>query len=409
MGLVTSTASASGTDTVSTVVLLGSTGSIGTQAIDVIMRNPERFRVRALSAGGGDLPLLAKQALDLNVEAVGVADDGVADKLREIIQAEAESRGRTGRVSLPEIVAGPDASATLAALPCDAVLNGITKSVGLAPTLAALRAGSRLILANKESIIVGGPLVKREARPGQIIPADSEHSALFQCLQSGKPTEVRRLIVTASGGPFRGRTRAEMADVTPEQALNHPVWAMGAVNTINSANLVNKGLEVIEAHLLFDIPLDRIEVVVHPQVMVHSMVEFVDGSTIAQVSVPDMRLPLSLGLGWPDRVADAIAPCDWTRASTWEFLPVDHDAFPALRLAYAAGQQGGTAPAVFNAANEECIAAFVAGRISFTGIADTVARIVDLHEPLSGETMTLDDVLGAEQWARRQAHELTGL
>jgi 1-deoxy-D-xylulose-5-phosphate reductoisomerase len=221
------------------------------------------------------------------------------------------------------------------------VLNGITGSVGLAPTLAALESGSRLILANKESLIVGGALAKRLAAPGQIIPVDSEHSALFQCLQGGKTEEVRRLIVTASGGPFRGRTRAEMADVTAEQALAHPVWNMGPVITVNCANLVNKGLEVIEAHLLFDIPFDRIEVVVHPQVMVHSMVEFHDGSTLAQVAPPDIRMALALGMSWPDRVPDAAPACDWTRASSWDFLPVDHDAFPGLGLACAAGEAGG--------------------------------------------------------------------
>jgi 1-deoxy-D-xylulose-5-phosphate reductoisomerase len=374
----------------------------------VILRNPGRFRVKALSAGGGNLQLLAQQALDLGVESVGVADEEAAGKLRELLPAEAEARGlRAGQYAVPEIISGPGASTQLASLPCDAVLNGITGSVGLAPTLAALSAGSKLILANKESMIVGGPLVKRLAAPGQIIPADSEHSALFQCLQGGKPSEVRRLIVTASGGPFRGRTRAEMADVTPAETLNHPIWSMGSVITINCANLVNKGLEVIEAHLLFDIPFDRIEVVVHPQVMVHSMVEFFDGSTLAQVSLPDMRLPLALGLGWPDRVQDAIPPLDWTKASTWEFFPVDHEAFPALRLAYAVGEAGGTMPAVFNAANEECVAAFVAGRLSFTQIVDTLARIVDQHDHIRGDTMTLDDVLSAELWARRKAAELT--
>ncbi|GII52568.1 1-deoxy-D-xylulose 5-phosphate reductoisomerase [Planotetraspora thailandica] len=389
------------------IVLLGSTGSIGTQAIDVIMRNPGRFRVVAISAGGGDLGLLARQALDLEVGHVGIAA-GDAEDFRAAFQAEAVRRGKSpAGSSVPEIVCGPDASGQLAALPCDAVLNGITGSVGLAPTLAALQAGSRLILANKESLIVGGPLVKKLAAPGQIIPVDSEHSAIFQCLQGGRAEEVRRLVVTASGGPFRGRTTAEMAGVTPEQALAHPVWNMGPVITVNCANLVNKGLEVIEAHLLFDIPFDRIEVVVHPQVMVHSMVEFHDGSTLAQVAPPDIRMALALGMSWPERVRDAAPACDWTTASTWEFLPVDHDAFPGLRLACAAGEAGGTTPAVFNAANEECVAAFLAGRLPFLQITDTVERVMSEHDPLAG-AMTLEGVLATEAWARRRARELTG-
>ncbi|MBY8882128.1 1-deoxy-D-xylulose-5-phosphate reductoisomerase [Actinacidiphila acidipaludis] len=391
-----------------TVVLLGSTGSIGTQAIDVIERNPSRFRVKALSAGGGSLPLLARQALDLDVEMVGVADSRAAEDFRSLLRAEAERRTAEGQaVRLPEVIDGPDASTRLAALECDAVLNGITGAVGLEPTLAALRAGSRLVLANKESLIIGGPLVKRLAAPGQIIPVDSEHSALFQCLQGGKAEEVRKLVVTASGGPFRGRSREEMADVTPEQALAHPVWSMGPVITINCANLINKGLEVIEAHLLFDIPFDRIEVVIHPQVMIHSMVEFTDGSTLAQVSPPDIRLPLSLGLGWPDRVPDAAPSCDWTKASTWEFFPVDDKIFPGLRLAYEAGSAGGTMPAVLNAANEELVAAFVAGRLPFLGIVDTLTKVVGEHDLVPGDAMTLEAVADAERWARRRARELS--
>ncbi|GAA4574851.1 1-deoxy-D-xylulose-5-phosphate reductoisomerase [Planotetraspora kaengkrachanensis] len=390
------------------LVLLGSTGSIGTQAIDVILRNPGRFRVEAVAAGGGNPGLLARQALDLDVRYVGVAAADGAGGLETALREEAARRGRgSAGSSMPEIVCGPDAATRLASLPCDAVLNGITGSVGLAPTLAALKAGTRLILANKESLIVGGELVRRLAAPGQIIPVDSEHSALFQCLQGGRPGEVRKLVVTASGGPFRGHTRAEMADVTAEQALAHPVWSMGPVITVNCANLVNKGLEVIEAHLLFDIPFDRIEVVVHPQVMVHSMVEFHDGSTLAQVAPPDIRMALALGMSWPDRVADAAPACDWTKASSWEFLPVDHEAFPGLGLACAAGEAGGTTPAVFNAANEECVAAFLAGRLPFLGIIDTVGRVMSEHDRTGGE-MSLDAVLAAESWARVRARELTG-
>jgi 1-deoxy-D-xylulose-5-phosphate reductoisomerase len=390
------------------IVLLGSTGSIGTQAIDVIQRNRDRFQVKALSAGGGNLDVLARQALELEVEYVGIAAADGAVRFAAALREQATRRSRPSTAPLPEIVCGPDASAQLAALPCDAVLNGITGSVGLVPTLTALEAGSRLILANKESLIVGGPLVKKLAAPGQIVPVDSEHSALFQCLQAGRNNDVRRLVVTASGGPFRGRSRTQMAAVTPQEALAHPVWDMGPVITVNCANLVNKGLEVIEAHLLFDVPFDRIDVVVHPQVMVHSMVEFQDGSTLAQVAPPDITMALALGLSWPQRVPDAAPGCDWSHASTWEFLPVDHDAFPGLGLARAAGAAGGTTPAVFNAANEECVAAFLAGRLPFLEITDTVERVMNEHDPIAADTMTVEAVLATEEWARKRAREVTG-
>ncbi|WP_037913783.1 1-deoxy-D-xylulose-5-phosphate reductoisomerase [Actinacidiphila yeochonensis] len=383
------------------IVILGSTGSIGTQAIDVVLRNPDRFRVVALAAAGGRVGLLAEQAHLLGVHTVAVADPAAAGPLREALAA------RYGSRSLPEITAGPDAATELAALPCHSVLNGITGSIGLRPTLAALEAGRVLVLANKESLIVGGPLVKAAARPGQIVPVDSEHSALFQALTGGDRGEVRKLVVTASGGPFRGRGRAELARVTVEQALAHPTWDMGPVVTINSATLVNKGLEVIEAHLLFDVPFERIEVVVHPQSYIHSMVEFTDGSTLAQVSPPDMRMPISLGLGWPHRVPDAAPGVDWTKAATWEFFPLDDEAFPSVALARHVGSLGGTAPAVFNAANEECVEAFRTGRLPFTGIVDTVARVVEEHgTPASGTRLRVEDVLEAEAWARARAREL---
>lgn len=288
------------------------------------------------------------------------------------------------------------------------VLNGVTGALGLASTLAALDAGRTLALANKESLIVGGPLVKERARPGQIVPVDSEHSALAQCLRGGRAEEVRRLVLTASGGPFRGRRRAELAEVTPEEAMNHPTWDMGPVITINSATLVNKGLEVIEAHLLFDVPMDRIEVMVHPQSVIHSMVEFTDGSTLAQASPPDMRLPIALGIDWPDRVPDAAPGVDWTRAHTWELSPLDDEAFPAVALARHAGELGGTVPAVYNAANEECVDAFRAGRLPFLGIVDTIARVVEEHGSGTPGDLSLDDVLAADGWARARTAELTG-
>lgn len=383
------------------IVILGSTGSIGTQAIDLVLRNPGRFRVTALSAAGGRVELLAEQAHRLRVARVGIARQDKAPALREAL------RQRYGSEALPEILAGPDAATELAGGECHTVLNGITGSIGLAPTLAALEAGRSLALANKESLIVGGPLVKAVAKPGQIVPVDSEHAALFQALLGGARSEVRKLVVTASGGPFRGRTKAELAAVTPADALAHPTWSMGPVITVNSATLVNKGLEVIEAHLLYDVPFDRIEVVVHPQSYVHSMVEFTDGSTLAQATPPDMRGPIAIGLGWPERVPDAAPAFDWSKASTWEFFPLDEEAFPSVALARHVGTLGGTAPAVFNAANEECVDAFLAGALPFNGIVDTVAEVVAEHgTPAAGTSLTLPDVLEAEAWARTRAREL---
>jgi 1-deoxy-D-xylulose-5-phosphate reductoisomerase len=382
------------------VVILGSTGSIGTQALDVVRRHREQFTVRAIAAAGSDVAALAHQAAELGVEVVAVADESRADALREALATHGIS---------PKVLAGPDAAAEAAALPTDVVLNGMTGSIGLRPTLAALAAGSTLALANKESLIAGGPLVKAAAAPGQIVPVDSEHSALAQCLLGGSPQEVRRLLLTASGGPFRGRTRDELADVTPAQALAHPTWTMGPMVTTNSATLVNKGLELIEAHLLFDVPLERIDVVVHPQSVVHSMVEFVDGSTLAQVSPPDMRLPIALGLSWPHRIADAAPSVDWSTAHTWTFDALDSEAFPAVSLARLAGQAAGTAPAVYNAANEECVHAFHAGLLSFLGIVDTLVVVLTEHlERGSGNPRTVEDVLAAEDWARARARELTG-
>jgi 1-deoxy-D-xylulose-5-phosphate reductoisomerase len=393
-----------------TVVILGSTGSVGTQALELIGRNRDRFRVLALSAGGDNVALLAEQALDFGVEVVAVAKATVAQDLQLAFYAEAQRKGYAqGEFRIPKIITGPDASSELAAMPCDVVLNAITGSVGLQPTLTALDAGTTLALANKESLVIGGPLVTRRVKPGQIVPVDSEHSAIAQCLRGGTADEVRRLVVTASGGPFRGRTRAEMADVTPEQAMNHPTWDMGPVITINSANLVNKGLEVIEAHLLYGLPMSRIEVVVHPQSIVHSMVEFVDGSTMVQASPPDMRLPIALALTWPDRIPDVAPSCDWTTASSWEFEPLDNEAFPAVQLAREAGTRGGTAPAVLNAANEVCVQAFRDGRLPFLAIVDTVARVVTEHDVPSYEELSIDDVLAADGWARARARELTGV
>jgi 1-deoxy-D-xylulose-5-phosphate reductoisomerase len=401
-------------------VILGSTGSIGTQALDIARRNPGRFRVVALAAGGGQPDVLARQAAEFGVAAVAVASPAAAAEVQAALRSHWSRTDRLPRPPAnsapthlqphshpePQILSGPDAVSEVAAWPCDVVLNGVTGAAGLRATLAALDAGRVLALANKESLIIGGPLVTSRAKPGQIVPVDSEHSTIAQCLRAGREAEVRRLVLTASGGPFRGWSRDLLAGVTPEQALAHPTWNMGPLVTINSATLVNKGLEVIEAHLLFGFGLDRIDVVVHPQSIVHSMVEFSDGATIIQASPPDMRLPISLGLAWPDRVPDAAPGLDWSTAATWTFEPLDDGAFPAVALAREAAAAGGTAPAVYNAANEACVADFQAGRIGFPRIVDTVARIVSEHDAARTAVTTVADVLAVDDWARRRAREL---
>jgi 1-deoxy-D-xylulose-5-phosphate reductoisomerase len=390
-----------------TVAVLGSTGSIGTQALDVVERHPDRFRVVALSAGA-NVDLVAEQAVRFEVDLVAVAQ-GTHEQVAEAIGAHARHAGRAAY--RPQVLVGDDAAVGAAGCGADVVLNGITGAIGLRPTLAALAAGSRLALANKESLIVGGPLVKAAAAPGQVVPVDSEHSAIAQALRSGRASEVRRLVVTASGGPFRGRTRAQLQDVTPQQALAHPNFSMGRVITTNSATLVNKGLEVIEAHLLFDVPFDRIEVVVHPQQLIHSMVEFVDGSTIAQAGPPRMLVPIALGLSWPDRLDAVDEPVDWTRAQSWDFEPLDDDAFPAVRLARQVGQAGGTSPAVYNAANEVAVDAFHDGRIRFVEIVDTVARVVEEHgaDGILSADLGVEDVMRADAWARARARKVLEL
>ena len=385
------------------IVLLGSTGSIGTQAADIVRRNRDRFRLVALAAGGGNPDLLASQALEFEVEAIAVADPAAGPAVQAALAHQIESR----RQALPKVLAGPDAVAELAAWPAHTVLNAVTGAVGLAATLSALDAGRVLALANKESLIMGGELVTSRAAAGQIVAVDSEHSAIAQCLRGGQAAEVRRLVVTASGGPFLHWAPAQLADVTPEQALAHPTWNMGPVITINSATLVNKGLELIEAHLLFGLPFADIAVVVHRQSVIHSMVEFTDGSTIAQASPPDMRIPIALSLAWPQRVPLAASPVDWTQSHTWTFEPLDEVAFPAVPLARAVGEAGGTAPAVYNAANEECVAAFRGGAIPFPGIMRTVARVISEHGSATGPASGIDEILAADNWARIRARELT--
>jgi 1-deoxy-D-xylulose-5-phosphate reductoisomerase len=372
------------------VLVLGSTGSIGTQALEVIAANPDRFEVVGLAAGGASLDTLLRQRAETGVTNIAIADDRAAQLAGDVP------------------FRGPEAATRLVEeTDADVVLNALVGALGLRPTLAALHSGARLALANKESLVAGGPLVLAAAKPGQIVPVDSEHSALAQCLRGGDPDEVAKLVLTASGGPFRGWAAADLESVTPEQAGAHPTWSMGPMNTLNSASLVNKGLELIETHLLFGIPYDRIEVVVHPQSIVHSMVTFIDGSTIAQASPPDMKLPISLALGWPRRVPGAAAHCDFSTASTWEFEPLDTDVFPAVELARHAGQNGGCMTAVYNAANEEAAEAFLKGRIGFPAIVGTIAdvlRAADQWAPQLGEVpATVEDVLDAQRWARERA------
>ena len=356
------------------VIVLGSTGSIGVQALEVIAAHRERFEIVGLAAGS------QRAAVEAQAAAFGVE-----------------------HVALGEI----EAEQLLRTVQADVVLNGITGSVGLGPTLAALEVGATLALANKESLIIGGELVMGAAFPGQLVPVDSEHSAIAQALRAGTAKEVRRLVLTASGGPFRGRSRQSLRDVSPREALAHPTWDMGLVVTTNSSTLVNKGLEIIEAHYLFDVPYDDIDVTVHPQSIVHSMVEFVDGSTIAQCSPPDMRLPISLGLDWPNRVSGVGEPLDWTASSTWTFEPLDTAAFPAVDLAKRVGREGGTFPAVFNAANEQAVLAFHAGRIGYLDIVDTVAAVVDAHDSMG--VLSRESLVEAERWGRAAADRLIGL
>ncbi|MER7449781.1 1-deoxy-D-xylulose-5-phosphate reductoisomerase [Nocardia beijingensis] len=367
------------------VLLLGSTGSIGTQALEVIAANPDRFEVVGLAARGGNTELLAAQMAATGTRNVAVADPAAAQRLDLPL-------GGPGAVT--ELVRRTEA---------DVVLNALVGSLGLEPTLATLQSGTRLALANKESLVAGGSLVTRAAAPGQIVPVDSEHSALAQCLRGGRADEVDRLVLTASGGPFRGWSAEMLESVEPAEAKAHPTWSMGLMNTLNSASLVNKGLELIETHLLFGVPYDRIEVTVHPQSIVHSMVTFTDGSTLAQASPPDMKLPIALALGWPDRVPGAAAACDFGTASTWTFEPVDNDVFPAVELARAAGEAGGSVTAVYNAANEVAVQAFLDGAIRFPQIVGTVAAAVEAARQWRAEPDSLDEVLAADAWAREFA------
>ncbi len=371
------------------VAVVGSTGSIGTQTLDVVRSAPDRFVVSALGAARS-VDLLAAQAEEFHPGVVAIADSAFEQRLAEMLPAGIELR------------AGPGALSSLVET-ADVVLNAVVGFAGLGVTVVALREGRRLALANKESLVAGAPVVQRaRSSPGaELVPVDSEHGAIHQCLACGRREAVARLVITASGGPFRGRTAADLASVTVADALAHPTWQMGPKITIDSSTLMNKGLEVIEARELFDIDYDRIEVVVHPQSIVHSMVEFCDGTTIAQLSVPDMRLPIGYALGYPDRLAHPYGSLDFSAPVHLEFEPPDFMTFPCLRLAYEAGRAGGSAPAWLNAANEVAVAAFLGGRIPWAAIAEVVAETLEVHEP--ADLVQVEDVLAADALARVRA------
>jgi 1-deoxy-D-xylulose-5-phosphate reductoisomerase len=372
------------------LVILGSTGSIGVQALEIVEANPTLFTVVAISAAGSNPELLIEQAKKFKVQVVGVTKN--ADLIRQALPG-------------VQVVDGPNASTEVAAISCDVVLNGITGSIGLAPTLAALDADNRVALANKESLVAGGDLVLARAKKDQLLPVDSEHSAIWQALIGEQKSEISKLILTASGGPFRDRS--DLSSVTVQEALAHPTWVMGPVVTINSATLMNKGLEIIEAHYLFGVPYSQIEAVIHPQSVIHSMVEFHDGSTIAQGSPPNMKGPISFALNFPNRVPAATAPIDWTNSHTWNFAPIDTTRFASVALARQCGAIGGGAPAILNAANEVAVQAFVDGVIKFTDIVSIVSSTVEvLGDSATTKLRDLADVSAIEEDARRTAHEL---
>jgi 1-deoxy-D-xylulose-5-phosphate reductoisomerase len=367
------------------IVILGSTGSIGVQALEIVAANPNKFRVVGLSAGRKNPALLMEQAKKFSVPIVG-------------------SMAPAPQTDGVKVIDGDNSSVEIAALPCDIVLNGITGSIGLGPTLSALAVGNKVALANKESLVAGGELVMKYGRD-KLIPVDSEHSAIFQAMLAGKESDVKKLILTASGGPFRDR--ADLSDVSVADALNHPTWSMGEVVTINSATLVNKGLEIIEAHYLFNLAYEVIEAVIHPQSVVHSLVEFNDGSTIAQASPPNMKGPIAYALAYPERINKACAPIDWSKSHTWNFSPIDNEKYPAIELARRCGELGGGLPAVYNAANEVAVAAFLAQRIKFTAIIELVEQVVQSFGSNSPTTIRdISDVSAIEQSARMKADEL---
>ena len=371
------------------LVILGSTGSIGVQALEIVAANPGVFNVVAISAYGSNPAVIIEQARTYKVQVIGVVIN--AEVIREALP------GVT-------VIDGPNAASEIAAITCEVVLNGITGSIGLGPTLAALEVGNKLALANKESLVAAGELVMSKAAENQLIPVDSEHSAIWQSAMAGKKSEIAKLVLTASGGPFRNRR--DLSDVTIAEALAHPTWAMGQVVTINSATLMNKSLEIIEAHYLFDMPYRQIEAVIHPQSIVHSMVEFVDGSTLAQLSPPNMKGPIAYAINWPVRLPGAAKMMDWSQAHTLEFEPIDNERFPVIELARRCGELGGGLPAIFNAANEVAVAAFLAGQISFNSIIESVDLAVQKLGSAVNPIRDLADVSAIENDARKVAGEI---
>ena len=377
------------------ILVLGSTGSIGTQALEVIADNPDKFELVSIAAGGSDPALVIEQARKFNLSAdrIAVARADAA----AVVSGELGAAVRTGADAAAAIVRD---------IPADTVLNALVGSMGIHATMATIEAGEVLALANKESLVAGGTLVVEAAEPGQLIPVDSEHSAMAQCLWAGERAELDSLVLTASGGPFRGLIREQMWDVTPQQAGQHPTWSMGQMNTLNSATLINKGLELIEACLLFDVPADRIDVTVHPQSIIHSMATFVDGATIAQASPPSMKLPISLAMNWPSRVPQAQPAIDFSAAHTWTFEPLDDVNFPAVKLARQVVTAGGSHPAIYNAVNEESAAAFLKGRILFPEIVDVVDEVLQEASDFARVPNTVEDVITVETEARTRAHAI---
>ncbi len=378
------------------LVILGSTGSIGTQALDVVRRNTDRFEVVGLAAAQSH-ELLVGQIREFLPPVVAVTDERAAADLQEALSG----------LRRVEVIAGADAAERLARdSDADMVVNAMVGGVGLGPTLATLQSGKMLALANKESLIVGGDLVMDlvKGEPDRLVPVDSEHAALAQCLRGERREDLRRVTITASGGPFRGWKRGELARASVKEALAHPTWKMGPKITIDSATLMNKGFEVIEAHYLFGLDYERIGVVVHPESLVHGIAEFLDGSLIAQVAAPDMRLPIQLALASPDRLRSGIRPLDLGQVGSLTFEPLDREAFPAVDLAYRAGRLGATFPAVMSAANEVAVSAFLDDRIPLTEIPEVASRVVDEHEP--AKVVSLVTLERADAWARRRAAEL---
>ncbi|MEY3803442.1 MAG: 1-deoxy-D-xylulose-5-phosphate reductoisomerase [Actinobacteria bacterium] len=372
------------------LVILGSTGSIGFQALELVAANPGKFRVVAITSAGNNPAVIIEQAKKFSVGVVGTIHN--AELIREALP------GIT-------VIDGKNAAAEVASITCDVVLNAISGSIGLAATVAALKVGNRLALANKESLVAAGDFVMSLAKQDQIIPVDSEHSALWQCLMAGKRNEVSRLVLTASGGPFR--TRKDMSTVTVDEALSHPTWSMGPVISINSATLVNKAHEIIEAHHLYGMNYSQIDAVIHPQSVIHSMVEFIDGATIAQASPPNMKGPISYAINWPERLKAATPALDWTQTHAWEFEPINQEKFPAIELAKRCGELGGGLPAIFNASNEVAVDAFLKGSIAFSSIMECVEQSVHrLGGSSPSAIRDLGDVSAIEQDARTVAQEV---